>query len=90
MFLAAFATVAKGDIVATVPARLAASHAKAFGLKVHKPPVAIRTFSVIAVRHARSHGDQGLDWLIKRILTLAKNSTPAVRFRSESTTRTPV
>jgi len=79
MFLATFAAVAKGDIVATVPARLAASHAKAFGLKVHKPPVAIQSFSVIAVRHARSHGDQGVDWLIERVFALAKDRTPAVR-----------
>src|SRR5262252_8114152 len=34
---------------------------------------AIRSFSVIAVRHARSHGDQGLDWLIERVLALAKS-----------------
>jgi DNA-binding transcriptional LysR family regulator len=76
MFLATFAAVAKGDVVATVPARLAASHAKAFGLKVHKPPVAIRGFSVIAVRHARSHGDRGLDWLSERILALVKSKAP--------------
>jgi hypothetical protein len=32
----------------------------------------IRSFSVIAVRHARSHGDHGLDWLIERVLTLGE------------------
>jgi DNA-binding transcriptional LysR family regulator len=72
MFLATFAAVANGNIVATVPARLAASYAKPFGLKVHQTPMPVRSFSVIAVRHARSHGDPGLDWLIESILALVK------------------
>ena len=67
MFLATFAAVAKGDVLATVPAHLAAAYAKPFGLKVYKPPMRLRSFSVVAVRHARSHGDHGLDWITGRI-----------------------
>jgi DNA-binding transcriptional LysR family regulator len=70
MFLATFAAVAKGDLVATVPAHLAASHAKPFALKTYRPPMTIRRLSVVAVRHARSHGDQGLDWITGRISAL--------------------
>jgi len=72
MFLAAFAAVSKGELVATVPAHLAASYAQPFGLKVYRPPMAMRSFSVVAVRHARSHGDQGLDWLADRLGRLVK------------------
>jgi DNA-binding transcriptional LysR family regulator len=67
MFLAAFAAVSKGDVVSTVPAHLAASYARPFGLKIYRPPMAVRSFSLGAVRHARSHGDQGLDWITDRI-----------------------
>jgi hypothetical protein len=50
-----------------VPAHLATAYAKPFGLKVYKPPMPMRSFSVVAVRHARSHGDHGLDWITGRI-----------------------
>lgn len=70
MFLATFAAVAKGDLVATVPAHLAASYAKPFALKTYRPPMIMRRFSVVAVRHARSHGDQGLDWISGRFSAL--------------------
>jgi hypothetical protein len=50
-----------------VPAHLATAYAKPFGLKVYKPPMPMHSFSVVAVRHARSHGDHGLDWITGRI-----------------------
>jgi DNA-binding transcriptional LysR family regulator len=70
MFFAAFATAAQSDLIATVPARLAGKYARAFGLDVFAPPVALDPFEVVALRHARSSGDGALDWLIGRIVHL--------------------
>jgi DNA-binding transcriptional LysR family regulator len=67
MFLAAFAAVANSDVIATVPERVAVKHAKSFGLKIYPPPMKIPGFSVTAVRHRRSQGDPGLNWLVEQI-----------------------
>jgi DNA-binding transcriptional LysR family regulator len=67
MFLAAFAAVGSGDLIATVPERIALRHAKSFGLKIYRPPLTIPRFSVIAVRHKRSQRDLGLDWLVEQV-----------------------
>ena len=72
MFLTAFAMVAHGDLIATVPARLAERYAASFGLQLFAPPLELDTFSTLAVRHARSRGDAGLDWLIDRLAGLWK------------------
>jgi DNA-binding transcriptional LysR family regulator len=72
-FLAAFAAVANGDVIATVPQRVAIKHAKSFGLKIYRPPLTIPGFSVTAVRHARSQGDPGLNWLVEQIRARVKD-----------------
>jgi LysR family transcriptional activator of mexEF-oprN operon len=72
MFFAALATTAESDLIATVPARLAAKYAQAFGLDIFACPVALDPFEVVAVRHARSAGDGALDWLVARIVHLVR------------------
>jgi LysR family transcriptional regulator, mexEF-oprN operon transcriptional activator len=72
MFLTAFAAVARSDAVATVPSRLAHVHATMFGLNIHQAPFALQAFAISAVRHHRTAGDKGVDWLSERIVALCK------------------
>lgn len=72
MFLAAFSVAAESPLIATVPARLAAKHAADFYLDVYDTPIAIETFTIMAIRHARSRRDAGLDWLAQRLRHLAE------------------
>jgi DNA-binding transcriptional LysR family regulator len=67
MFLAAFAAVGSGDLIMTVPERIALRHAKSFGLNLYRPPLTIPGFSVMAVRHRRSQGDVGFNWLLEQV-----------------------
>lgn len=69
LFFAALASVASSDLIAAVPARLAAAQAKRFKLAVHLPPLAIAPFPVSLIRHERSKSDAGLDWLAAKIAT---------------------
>ncbi len=69
-FLTALAMVAEGELIATVPARLAQRYAPSFGLRLLPPPLAIDSFRTQAVRHTRTQGDAGLDWLIERLTKL--------------------
>jgi DNA-binding transcriptional LysR family regulator len=77
MFLSAFGVVAASRLIATVPATLAAKYATAFGLDEFTPPLPIDPFSVLAIRHARSRRDSGLDWLIGRLRHLAEHGAPS-------------
>lgn len=66
-FLSAMDLVARTDLIATVPTRLAMTHAKTFQLKVCQPPISPRPFQVSAVWHRRSSGDGAVKWFVKRI-----------------------
>lgn len=68
MFMTAMTTVAHSDLVATVPARLAAKYARPLGLKIFEAPLKVNSFAISLVRHARSASDPGLDWLASRIV----------------------
>jgi DNA-binding transcriptional LysR family regulator len=65
MFLTALASVARSDLIATVPARLARQFGPAFGLRVLDPPLEIDSFPISIVRHISAQGDHGLSWLAK-------------------------
>lgn len=71
-FMSALATVARTDLLATVPARLAQAQAAAFGLEVREPPLAIRSFPVQAAWSRRGDLDPGLQWLIARLKALTQ------------------
>jgi DNA-binding transcriptional LysR family regulator len=68
MFMTAMTTVAQSNLAATIPSRLAAKHARQFGLKIFEAPVKVDPFTISLVRHARSASDLGLDWLATKIL----------------------
>lgn len=62
LFLLALATVAKTDLISTVPARLAQSYGKAAGLTIVPPPIEIRSFPVHLAWHQRSTTEPALKW----------------------------
>jgi LysR family transcriptional activator of mexEF-oprN operon len=68
MFMTAMTTAAQSNLVATVPSRLAAKHARQLGLKIFEAPLKVDPFTISLVRHARSASDPGLDWLAAKIL----------------------
>lgn len=70
-FFPALATVAKTDLIATVPRRLAEQQAARFGLVIMDPPLAIRSFVVAAVHHRRLDRDAALQWFMGELEALA-------------------
>ncbi len=62
-FLAALATVAASDLIATMPRRIALCHAAGFRLEVTEPPVPIRRFPVKMAWSRRSGNDPAIGWL---------------------------
>ncbi|WP_461384520.1 type 2 periplasmic-binding domain-containing protein, partial [Devosia indica] len=67
LFFPALATVAGSDLIATLPARLVARFADTFELTSFDPPLAIRPFTISAVRHRRDEKSPMHDWLAGRI-----------------------
>lgn len=70
-FLAALATVAASDLLATVPRRLALAYAAVFGLGTAEPPLAIRRFTVRMTWSRRSGSDPGVAWLRGQLMAAA-------------------
>jgi DNA-binding transcriptional LysR family regulator len=75
-FLAALATVARTDLLATVPRRVARCHAPDFGLATAIPPVPVRSFPVRMVWNRRLGADPALAWLRDRVREAAKTAPP--------------
>jgi DNA-binding transcriptional LysR family regulator len=66
-FLSALATVARSDLLATVPSRLAAVHASSFGLMQAPPPIEVRSFPVQAIWSRRLAADPANQWLREHV-----------------------
>jgi DNA-binding transcriptional LysR family regulator len=62
-FFPALATVAEMPCIATLPERLVRDHAHRFGLVFATPPVAVRAFTVSALRHRRDANNPRLAWV---------------------------
>jgi DNA-binding transcriptional LysR family regulator len=62
LFLLVLATVAKTDLISTIPSRLAQSYGKAFGLSIAPPPIDIRPFPIHLAWHQRSSSEPALKW----------------------------
>ena len=75
-FLAALATVARTDLLATVPGRVARCHAPNFGLAIAVPPVPVRSFPVRMVWNRRLGADPALAWLRDRVREATKTALP--------------
>jgi DNA-binding transcriptional LysR family regulator len=70
LFLPGLAIVAEAGLIAAVPTRLANAFAARFGLEVRPPPLAVRRFTITAVRHRRDGRNGLIDWA----LTLLRHS----------------
>ena len=71
-FLAALATVARSDLIATVPRRIALLHGPNFGLESATPPLSIRRFPVWMTWSRRTSTDPAIMWLRERMRTVSK------------------
>ena len=89
-FLAALAAAAQGDVVVTLPTRLATAYAPRFGLRLYPPPVELASFLVSEVVSAsRAKGDV-VRWLFETALPqtiaapppAAKATVPGPRARA--------
>jgi DNA-binding transcriptional LysR family regulator len=72
-FLAALATVARSDLIATVPRRIALLHGPNFGLGSAEPPISIRRFSIWMTWSRRTSTDPAIMWLREQLRNLSKN-----------------
>ncbi|MBV8616108.1 MAG: LysR family transcriptional regulator [Acetobacteraceae bacterium] len=75
-FLAALATVARTDLLATVPERVARCHAPNFRLATAVPPVPVRSFPVRMVWSRRLGADPALAWVRERVREAARAAPP--------------
>ena len=66
-FFAVLATVARTDLLATLPRRVAQCHAKDFGLSTAVPPVQIRSFPVQMIWSRRLGVDPAIVWLRTKV-----------------------
>ncbi|MEM6663146.1 MAG: LysR family transcriptional regulator [Pseudomonadota bacterium] len=62
-FLPALAAAAQTGALVTMPARIVASFASAFGLRPVKPPLALPTFEISVYWHRRNERDPQNQWL---------------------------
>jgi DNA-binding transcriptional LysR family regulator len=67
LFLPALAAVHATNALATVPRRIASSYARAFQLTTAEAPLAIRSFSVAAIRHRRDENNPMHRWLLSEL-----------------------
>ena len=63
LFVQAFATVSRTDLIATVPACLVRAHAADFDLATYGCPVELASFDVVAVHSQAAASDRGLAWV---------------------------
>ena len=78
-FLAAFASVAASDAVATVPERLARRYAARFGLRAFATPVDVPGFDLVALRGPGSAKDPAVAWLIELLRDESAAENDALR-----------
>jgi DNA-binding transcriptional LysR family regulator len=60
----ALVAVARSGCVTTLPAMVARAHAPGLGLAVAEPPLPLRSFPVVALRHRRNETDGALLWAL--------------------------
>lgn len=71
LFFPALVTVSETNLIVTLPKRLAQVNAARFKLQLFEPPVKIRTYPVKAIWHRRNEKDGGLNWIIKKLESVA-------------------
>jgi DNA-binding transcriptional LysR family regulator len=74
-FFTALAAVSRSNLITTLPRRLAAAFAPAFGLRLWDPPLAIRPYKVSIVCHERNANSSLHKWMIEQIAACARTDT---------------
>jgi DNA-binding transcriptional LysR family regulator len=69
-FLPALSTVARTDMVATIPSRLATVFAEFFGLNVFQPPIQLPTYGASAIWHERNDNNELIRWMLERVIAV--------------------
>lgn len=64
LFLPALASLAAGDLVASLPSRIARTYSQAFGLDTRPMPLFVRTFPVSALYHRRNEKSAMVQWVL--------------------------
>lgn len=77
LFFPALAAVRGSSAIATVPRRIADGYAAAFDLWVGEPPIAIRNFTIAAVRHRRNQASALHTWMDGLLAEIAARSQSA-------------
>ena len=80
-FTTALATVARSDLIATVPRRLAETLAPLFGVQVFVPPITIRPYRVLVVWHERHDKSALHNWIIAEIEKCVAENARALQAR---------
>jgi DNA-binding transcriptional LysR family regulator len=69
-------SVAQSDLIATVPARLAAPFLTLLPLRVLEPPIRLPRMRYAAYWHERNHKDPGHQWIRRLLLETARKLLP--------------
>ncbi|MEZ4390595.1 MAG: LysR substrate-binding domain-containing protein [Polyangiales bacterium] len=75
-FLVAPHVVSRTDLVGVLGARLAEALAETLPLRLFAPPVALPTFSIHLIWHARAHRDPAQRWFREAVRECARLSRP--------------
>jgi DNA-binding transcriptional LysR family regulator len=67
-FLPALAAAAASDALVTLPARVARTFARGFGLVTAEPPLVVRRFPVSVFWHRRNNSDPRTSWIRQQVL----------------------
>jgi DNA-binding transcriptional LysR family regulator len=66
-------TVARSELIATFPERMALRLAPILGLRVYEVPVALAPISLALIWHRRNDGDAGCMWFRQQVIQFAKS-----------------
>jgi DNA-binding transcriptional LysR family regulator len=72
-FLPALATVARSDLIATVPRRHAMAFAEDFRLQILDPPIKLNPHRVSAVWHERNATSPLIAWVVEQLVAVTAN-----------------
>ena len=75
------ANLARSDLIATVPRRLAETSAPLFGVQVCEPPITIRPYLVLVVWHERHDKSALHSWIIGEIEKCVAENARALEAR---------
>ena len=75
-FFPALATLARSDLVATLPSRITGAYATPFGLESRPLPLEVDSFTVSALRHRRWRNSPLHAWLVDLIIEIMAGAEP--------------